>query len=71
MSFLPPEFDPKDSVQEGLRGVPLHGPILRFASVCKSRLSCSLEVYFPGDGFETVDHSFMVSGNLPTFKQWG
>ena len=67
MSFLPPEFDPKDS----LRAVPLHGPIARFASVSKSRLCCSLEAYFPGDAFETVDHSFIVVSNLPTSEQWG
>lgn len=67
LSFLPPEFDPKGS----LRAVPLHGPIVRFASVSESRLSCSLEVYFPGDGFETVDHSFIVVSNLPTTEQWG
>ena len=67
MSFLPSEFDAKESLRAG----PLRGLIVRFASVSKSRLSCSPEVCFPGDGFETVDHFFILFSSLPTSEQWG
>jgi hypothetical protein len=68
LSFLLPEFDAKDSLRAG----PLRGLIVRFASVSnKLRLSCPPEVCFPDDGFETVDHFFILFSSLPTSEQWG